>query len=127
MEIEAIAMAGAALAAQGFFGEAGRVSWAGLGRLVTTIRSRLNGSYEASSALTAVEEQPEDSAAQQELGSQLLSLMLQDIRFREQMEQFVRAAQQSGAIPATKTTNDYRGATIEKVVNVETVNGDLNF
>ncbi|MFB8244752.1 hypothetical protein ACFC5X_06800 [Streptomyces sp. NPDC055952] len=125
MELEAIAMAGAALAAQGFFGEAGRVSWAGVGRLVTTIRSRLNGSYAASSALTAVEEEPEDSVAQQELGNQLLSLMLQDMRFRAQMEQFVRAAQQSGAIPATK--NDYRGATIEKVVNVETVNGDLNF
>ncbi|MFD8348445.1 hypothetical protein ACFV1X_05730 [Streptomyces coelicoflavus] len=127
MEIEAVAMAGAALAAQGFFGEAGRASWAGIGRLMATLRSRLSGSPVGQSALAAVEEQPESSVAQQELGTQIMNFMIEDARFREQMEELIHKAQKDGAVTVAKTMNDYRGATIDKVVNVETVNGDLNF
>ncbi|MDN3266519.1 hypothetical protein [Streptomyces sp. MA15] len=127
MEIEAIAMASAALAAQGFFGEGGRASWAGIGRVIAAIRSRLTGSHIGQSALAAVEENPEDLSSQRELGHQIMTFMTEDAAFREHMENLIREAHQAGAITMTKNMNDYRGATIDKIVNVETVNGDLNF
>ncbi len=56
-----------------------------------------------------------------------MTFMTEDAAFREHMENLIREAHQAGAITMTKNMNDYRGATIDKIVNVETVNGDLNF
>jgi hypothetical protein len=128
MEIEAVAMATAALVGQGFLSEAGRATWDGMGRMMTVIRSRFSRSQEAQSALIAVENNPTSTDAQRILASRIMAALSQDSAFLAQLESLVTDAQEDPATASivANNINDYRGANIGKLVNIETVNGDLN-
>lgn len=129
MGVEAIALAAAALVAEGALGEAGRAAWEGMGRMMSLLRSRLSGSPQAELALSAVESDPRDEVAQQMLGDRILAAMSSDGEFRARLEAIVNEAQRSESTAAVvaRSVSDYRGARIGKVVNVDTVNGNLNF
>ncbi|MFE5831631.1 hypothetical protein ACFQ8W_15440 [Streptomyces sp. NPDC056508] len=128
MDVEAVALAAAALVAEGALGEAGRATWEGLARMTSLLRSRLPG-QQAEVALSAVESRPRDEAAQQVLSDRIITAMSVDEDFRAQVEALVSEAQrnETTANVVARSVNDYRGARIGKVVNVDTVNGNLNF
>jgi hypothetical protein len=76
-----------------------------------------------------VESDPHDEVAQQVLSNRILTAMSSDEEFRVLLEAIVNEAQrdESTATVVARSVSDYRGARIGKVVNVDTVNGNLNF
>ncbi|WP_420076905.1 hypothetical protein ACOAKG_27130 [Streptomyces sp. JL3001] len=129
MGIEAVAMATAALIAQGFLSEAGRATWDGMGRMMEVVRSKFSRNQEAQAALVAVERGPGDSDAQRLLAAQIMAESSEDLSFRTRLETLVNEAQENPSMApiVARIVNDYRGANIGKLVNIDTVNGDLNF
>ncbi|MFJ3655497.1 hypothetical protein ACIPPR_19615 [Streptomyces nigra] len=128
MEIATLAMASATIIAQGFLGEAGKNAWDGGRRFLTVIRGRFRGNGEVSTALARVEEDPTNSEAVDTLALLLASAAERDAQFRDFIAEAVAEARRDGSAPqAVRNYSDFRNASIGKVVNVDTVNGNLNF
>ncbi|MYR38302.1 hypothetical protein GTX14_20170 [Streptomyces sp. SID4944] len=128
MEIATLAMASATIIAQGFLGEAGKNAWDGAGRLLSAVRSRFRGDPQMATALTRVEENPEDSDAVDALAVMLAAIAERDSQFHDYIAEVVEEVRRNGNMPqVVKNYDDFRSANIGKIVNVETVNGNLNF
>ncbi|MFB7296563.1 hypothetical protein [Streptomyces rubiginosohelvolus] len=128
MEIDPIAIASASLIAQAFLGEAGRSAWSGAGRMISSVRNRFSGTQTATATLAVVQQDPNDAQAVDDLALLISSGMQRDMQFRELMESFIEEAIAHGEVPRqVRNYTDLRNAKVGKVVNVDTVNGDLNF
>ncbi|WP_146104101.1 hypothetical protein [Nonomuraea solani] len=129
MDIALLASAAAALIAQGFLSEAGASTWASVERMVVTIRDRFTGESSAQAALERVQAQPEDEASVDQLAIQVARAMQSDTDFADMVKDFVECEGRDprGSQVISRVYNDYKGAQIGKVVNVETVHGDMNF
>lgn len=104
--------------------EAGQATWTGLGRLVTLIRARLGREREGSSALAAVEKQPNDSQAMAALGLALQHHMQRDAYFASELRALVTEAQSRGEVTSRVSI---KAETIKAVFEGEVnVQGDLN-
>ncbi|WP_200741098.1 hypothetical protein [Streptomyces sp. MBT60] len=128
MEITALAIASATIIAQGFLGEAGKNSWDGAARLLSAVRNRFRGDQNMTAALTRVEGNPGDSEAVNILAIALAATAERDEQFRQIIGTAVEEARQDRNAPqAVRNYSDFRDANIEKVVNIDTVHGNLNF
>ncbi|MFG2265170.1 hypothetical protein [Streptomyces sp. NPDC048720] len=128
MDIANLAMASATIIAQGFLGEAGKNAWDGGRKFLTAVRTRFRGNGEVGTALARVEEDPTDSDAVNALAFLLASVAERDAQFRGFIAEAVTEARRDGSAPQlVRNYSDFRNASIGKVVNVDTVNGNLNF
>jgi hypothetical protein len=123
--VTATAVAAAALVAKGALesagGEAGRSSWAGLGRLVERLRNRFGGDDEATDALDRVRQNPDDEATVAQLQRLILSYALRDQQFEADIRALVEEAKAGGAA-------DNRGSVNATVIkNVTTFNEKVEF
>lgn len=78
--------------------EAGQASWAGLAKLIATIRARFTNDAEGEKALARVEHTPDDQQAQATLGLMLRVQMEHDAEFARRMEGIVLDAKESGEL-----------------------------
>ncbi|MBK3546019.1 hypothetical protein JHN56_23520 [Streptomyces sp. MBT60] len=79
-------------------------------------------------ALTRVEGNPGDSEAVNILAIALAATAERDEQFRQIIGTAVEEARQDRNAPqAVRNYSDFRDANIEKVVNIDTVHGNLNF
>lgn len=128
MELDPIAITSASVIAQGFLGEAGRSAWSGVERMISTVRDRFSGNQEATATIASVEQDPNNTEAINALALLIESGIARDMQFRQLMAAFVEEAQAQGGMPnQVRNYTDFRSAHIEKAVNIDTVNGDLNF
>ncbi|MEU8361475.1 hypothetical protein AB0C27_36215 [Nonomuraea sp. NPDC048882] len=129
MDIALLASAAAALVAQGFLSEAGASTWVSVERMVASLRARFTGESSAQAALERVQAQPEDETSVDQLAIHVARAMKSDTHFADAVKEFVESEGQDprGSQVISRVYNDYRNAQIGKVVNVETVHGDMNF
>jgi hypothetical protein len=127
MDLEVAASASAVLLAQGFLSEAGSSAWQGVARLLDVVRSRLNGNVRAQTSLQDLELAPHNQRAVNSLTSWIAAFMRDDPDFLEEVTRIIREEVEGGSQVFARTYNDYQGSKIDKVVNIETVTGDLNF
>ncbi|MYV61144.1 hypothetical protein GTW37_18390 [Streptomyces sp. SID4931] len=129
MDIELVAATSSVLLAQGFLTEAGASVWQGATALLETVRRRFQGNNNVESTLERLEQNPRNEAVMAMMTHWLAAAMLEDAQFFNTVRNFVEQAPNSSvnSETITKVHNDYRNAKIGKIVNVETVHGDLNF
>ncbi|MFM9450370.1 hypothetical protein [Streptomyces europaeiscabiei] len=129
MDIELVAATSSALLAQGFLAEAGRSAWQGTTELLQTIRRRFRGDSNAESTLERLEQTPQDEAVTARMTYWLAASMAEDAAFYDTLRQLVEQAPSTSVSPevVSRIYNNYQNAKIEKIVNIETVHGDLNF
>ncbi|MFJ8346006.1 hypothetical protein ACIQ9J_06470 [Streptomyces sp. NPDC094153] len=129
MDIELVAATSSALLAQGFLAEAGKRTWQGTTALLETIRRRFQGNRSVESTLERLEQEPRNEAALTTMTHLLTASMMNDAQFFRTLRELVEQAPNTSISPefVSKIYNNYQNARIEKIVNIETVHGDLNF
>ncbi|MGW3316063.1 hypothetical protein [Streptomyces fungicidicus] len=129
MDIELVAATSSVLLAQGFLAEAGKSAWQGTTALLDTIRRRFQGNNNAESTLENLEQDPRNEAVMARMTHWLTAAMLEDAQFFSTVRNFVEQAPSPSVNSEViaKVYNNYQNAKIGKIVNVETVHGDLNF
>ncbi|WP_208032744.1 hypothetical protein [Streptomyces cyanogenus] len=129
MDIELVAATSSVLLAQGFLAEAGKSAWQGTTALLETIRRRFQGNNNAESTLEKLEQDPRNEAVMARMTHWLTTAMLEDAQFFGTVRNFVEQAPSPSVNSEViaKVYNNYQNAKIGKIVNVETVHGDLNF
>jgi len=121
MDPATMAVVGMALAksTEGFAGEAGKGLWTALGRVVNAVRSRMRGEP----ALTIWEQRPDDLEARSALARAVRERLNGDPEFRHELTTVLGELEQHQEFAVQVQGN----AAVGKIVNVGTVQGDLNF
>ncbi|MEU6463415.1 hypothetical protein [Streptomyces sp. NPDC046976] len=129
MDVEVVAAASSALLAQGFLSEAGKSAWQGTTALLETVRRRFRGDRNVESTLERMEQDPRNEDVAARMTQWLAATMIRDAHFFDTMKRFVDQASNSPVASevVSRTYNNYQNAKIEKIVNIDTVHGDLNF
>jgi hypothetical protein len=129
MPADPVMITAAALVAKGFetaAGEAGRSAWTGMGRLLGLVRNKLRGDRQGQQALASVETAPANQASVETLAEIIASHATKDHQFREMLRELVVDAEQHPTI-GRFVVEVSEQAKIGKLVNIDTVHGDVSF
>ena len=129
MPADPVMITAAALVAKGFetvAGEAGRSAWTGMGRLLGLVRNKLRADPQGQHALASVEADPANQASVQALAEVIASHGTKDQRFHEMLRELVADAGQHPTI-GRFVVQVSEQAKIGKLVNIDTVHGDVSF
>ncbi len=109
-----------------FATEAGKGTWGLLGKLVETVRAKFAGDDPACEALAEVQDAPADTDRAQALARHLDRHASEDDRFRAALADLVGQAERDPAI-GRFVTRISGSARVGKVVNIQSVHGDVSF
>jgi gamma-glutamyl phosphate reductase len=115
-----------AKAAQDVVGEATKSAWAGLGRLVRLVREKLKSASSGEEALSLVEAEPSDPNHISDLISVLDPLVCGDPEFYQALVALISDLSKHQAI-GRFVTEIHDQARVGKVVNIDTIHGDVSF
>lgn len=104
--------------------KSGNASWSAMKSVVERIRARFGGDEEAQDALTAVEDSPQETKAQEDLERMLAAYMLRDQEFRDELIEIIEQAKKSSDGGAAIQASVIKNANVfnEKVE----ISGDWN-
>ncbi|MGW4364107.1 hypothetical protein ACWEKT_00560 [Nocardia takedensis] len=109
-----------------FATEAGRRTWAGLGKLVTLIRSKFSGDEEATASLAEAQAAPADPAAAEALAASIDRHVQTDPGFHAAVSELLRDAE-GDPLVGSIVTKVSGNAQVGKLVNITEVHGDVSF
>lgn len=127
--MDPISITAAALVAKAldeFATEAGRRTWAGLGKLVALVRSRFTGDGDAAATLTEAEDAPGDQERVDALAASIDRHLSADPGFHAAVSELVREAEGDPMV-GTFVTKVSGNAQVGKVVNISEVHGNVSF
>jgi hypothetical protein len=111
-------------ALEGFAGQVGETTWAGMSRLMDLVRHKVTGHRQAEVALRQVQQHPEDSKRVWELGELLATFAAQDDAFHRELAALVADARSDPTI-GPLAAQVYGQARVGQLTNIGQIIGNV--